>query len=241
MKINDIIFADLSTYAPKVSIAFYERIFGWKYYKTEDYYTAFIGNKEVSGLYETPEKFKQMRMPHFWMTYIKVACLNTTINKAIHLGGIIEMTYEIDDIGKVALIRDPQGAGFTIYEGDKLKNTRTKNTENTLIWNELHVSDVTKIIPFYEGIFKWDIVQRDDVSYDILNSKGNYIADIVKIQNQFKGNFEYWVCTFGVKNISTAKKLILENDGHLINDESSRILFTDNSNEAFFFIKQIKN
>ncbi len=237
--LNNPFFVDISTYSPKKTMPFYERSFGWKYYKKNNYFTAFLGTSEVSGLYETPEKFKQMRMPHFWMMYIKVANLDATIDKAQQLGGIIEITYEMSDIGKVALIRDPQGAGFTIYEGDKLKNTRTKNTKNTLIWNELHVSDVTKIIPFYEGIFNWQIVQNQNGMYEALNNEGEYITDILEIQNQYKGKYEYWVCTFAVENLKAAKSNILENGGTLINVENNRMLFTDNSNEAFFYIKEV--
>jgi len=78
---NNPFFADLSTYSPKETIPFYENVFGWKYYETANYFTAYQGNKEVCGLYETPEKFKQMRMPHFWMTYIQVSDVEQTITK----------------------------------------------------------------------------------------------------------------------------------------------------------------
>ena len=237
--LNKPFFADISTYSPKRTISFYEGVFGWKYYKSDDYYTAFLNDKEVSGLYETPEKFKQMRMPHFWMTYIQVVNLDETLDKARQLEGIIEMNYEMSDFGKVALIRDPQGAGFTIYEGDKLKNARTKNTKNTLIWNELHVSDVKKIIPFYQGIFNWKIVPNQNGLYEILNHKGEYVADIIEIPNKYKGKYEYWVCSFGVENLSLSKKTIIENGGNLIAEENNRMLFTDNSNEAFFYIREV--
>ncbi len=81
MLLNNPFFADLSTYSPEKTIAFYEKVFGWKFYKNDNYYTVFLNNTEVAGLYETPEKFKQMRMPHFWMTYIKVGSLDDTIEK----------------------------------------------------------------------------------------------------------------------------------------------------------------
>jgi len=239
--LNKPFFADLSTYLPKKTIRFYESVFRWKYFESNKYFTAFIGKTEVAGLYETPEKFKQMRMPHFWMTYIHVVDVNATVEKAKQLGGIIELNYEMIGVGNVALIRDPLGAGFTIYQGDKLKNTRTKNIKNTLIWNELHVSDVTKIIPFYQGIFNWEITHNKDGFHKVLNHEDEYIADIIEIQNQYKGKYEYWACTFGVENLTTSKKLILKNGGNLINEENNRMLFTDNSNEAFFYIKDIDN
>ncbi|WP_299548054.1 VOC family protein [Seonamhaeicola sp.] len=239
MQINNPFFADLSTYSPEKTMPLYENVFGWRYYKSNDYYTAFSGDREVTGLYETPAKFKQMRMPHFWMTYIQVKSVVETVEKAKHLGGIIEINYEMKGLGKIALIRDPQGAGFTIYEGNKLKNTRTKNTENTLIWNELHSSNVKNIIPFYQGIFDWVITQTQNGIYSVLNSKKEHIADIIEIQNQYKGKYEYWVCTFGVKNLRESKKMIIEHGGHLITEEANRILFSDNSDEAFFYIKAV--
>ncbi|RNC86422.1 MAG: hypothetical protein ED556_09025 [Winogradskyella sp.] len=236
---NNIIFADLSTYTPKKSMAFYEHTFKWNYYESNDYYVAYLGNTQVTGLYETPDKFQQMGMPHFWMMYIQVSNVDATIRLAKQFGAIIEMSYELIGFGKVALLRDPLGAGFTIYEGDKLNNTRTKNTKNTLVWNELHVSNANAVIPFYEGIFNWKITETQDGLYPILNQEQEHIADILEISNQYKGKYEYWVCTFGVESLETTKNLILENDGNLINQEGSRALFTDNSGEAFFYIQEV--
>ncbi|WP_106793347.1 VOC family protein [Aquimarina sp. Aq78] len=236
---NNPFFADLSTYSPEKTIPFYENVFRWKYYKRDNYYTAFLGTIEVVGLYETPEKFKQMRMPHFWMTYIKVACVDETINKAKMFGEIIEIDYEIKNFGKIALIRDPQGAGFTIYQGDKLKNVRTEKTANTIIWNELHVFDSSKIIPFYQGVFNWKIIKNEKGYYNVLNDKHEHIADIVEVLGTYMEKYKYWICTFGVEDLYKTKNQVLENGGNQIISEGNRILFTDNSNEAFFYLKEI--
>ena len=55
MKPNNFIFADLSTYTPKETMAFYQTVFGWTYYEADGYYSAYKGDKEICGLYETPE------------------------------------------------------------------------------------------------------------------------------------------------------------------------------------------
>jgi uncharacterized protein len=239
MKANNPIFADLSTYDPNESISFYENIFDWKFYKEYDYYTAYQKNDPIIGLYETPEKFKQMRMPHFWMTYFQVENVAETVNRAKALDGIIEITEEIRGYGKVALIRDPQGSGFTIYEGNSLKNTRTQSTANTLVWNELHISNISKTLPFYLGIFDWSSKEADDGIFQIYNGKNEYIVDILTIPNELKGKYEYWISTFGVSNLKATKMKILENGGSLVYDEGQRILFTDNSGQAFFYITEV--
>lgn len=239
MKANNPIFADLSTYSPEETIAFYENVFGWKYYREYDYYTAYLDEKPVVGLYETPDKFKQMRMPHFWMTYIQVNDADKTVNSARDLGGIIEMEEEIYGYGKVALIRDPQGAGFTVYEGDSLTSTRTTDIPNTLIWNELHVSDINRIIPFYQGIFNWKIQKNGMGHTSIYNMNNEHIADILEIPNELKGKYEYWISNFGVQDLHDARKKILAYGGTLVIDEGERILLTDNSGQAFFYITQL--
>ncbi|MCT4629101.1 VOC family protein [Winogradskyella sp.] len=240
MKSNTIIFADLSTYSPKETIPFYENVFGWTYYKDYDYYVAYKGDKDIVGLYETPEKFKQMRMPHFWMTYIQVNDTKSTVAKARELGGIIEMEQTMEGFGKVALIRDPQGAGFTIYEGDNLKTTRTKNEANTLVWNELHISKAANIIPFYEGIFDWNFVEKQSGYFEIYSQNNKHVADALQIPNNYKGKYEYWVCTFGVQDLKEAKDKVMNHGGSLVYDEGERILMTDNSGQAFFYIQEVK-
>ena len=236
---SNIIFADLSTYTPKQTMAFYESVFDWKYNEDNGYYLAYKGNKAIAGLYETPEKFKQIRMPHFWMTYIQVDDLDQTVKKAKELGGIIEMRDDTSSIGALALIRDPQGAGFTVYEGNELEITRTKNEANTLIWNELHISDINNVIPFYQGIFDWTFNEVEQDHFQIYNDQNDHIADALQIPNEYKGKYEYWVCTFGVDDLKGTSDKIINRGGSIVMDEGNRILFADDSGQAFFYIQAI--
>lgn len=239
MKQNNPIFTDLSTYSPEKSVAFYRDVFEWEFYKEYDYYTAYLNNRMVAGLYETPEKFKQMRMPHFWMTYIQVNDTDKTVETAKEHGGIVELTDNIAGFGKIALIRDPKGAGFTVYQGNILNDTRTTDKPNTLIWNELHTSDKNSVIPFYKAIFNWNIKDPDNSVSMIFDNNNKHITDIIEIPNKLKSKYEYWISSFGVEDLQKSKTKIINNGGSLIIDEGNRILFTDNSGEAFFYISQI--
>ncbi len=236
MKANNPIYSDLSTYTPQETIPFYENVFGWKFCNQGDYYTVFINNFPVIGLYETPDKFKAMRMPHFWMTYIQVNNVDKTVENARELGGIIEMTDEVPLYGKVALIRDPQGAGFTVYEGEGLSTSRARNTPNLLVWNELHVSEINKVIPFYKGIFNWKFEDKGNGTVAVFNHNNEHITNILEIPNELKGKYEYWISSFSVQDLYATKLKIIENGGSLIIDEGYRMLFTDNSKQAFFYI-----
>ena len=151
MNENKFIWADLSSYQPEKIKQFYKAVFDWDFYGDE-YVIAYKEDKQIAGLYHTPPKFQALKMPSFWMSYIQVNNVLETVEKAKSFGGIIELVDLENPIGKIALIRDTLGAGFTVYEGDKL-NSKTKSEENTLIFNELHVSDVQKAKVYYESLF----------------------------------------------------------------------------------------
>lgn len=238
MKQNKFIWADLSSYEPNKIKSFYEPIFGWKYYNDYGYEVAYRGNKQVVGLYQTPPKFQQINMPSFWMSYIQVESVEETVAKAKELGGIIELVDLENPIGGVALIRDTLEAGFTVYEGDML-NSRTTSEENTLIFNELQVSDAQKVIDFYQELFNWEFVWVNNYSVDVYcKISEEKITTINQIDNSIKGKYEYWVCVFGVKNrqktIETIKKL----GGFIVSEEENRTMCSDGS-EAFFYVQQV--
>ena len=80
MKENYFVFADLSTYDLSVAKEFYRQVFGWKYQSDRTgYWTAGLKGKDIGGLYETPQKFKDMGMPSFWMSYILVNDLEGSV------------------------------------------------------------------------------------------------------------------------------------------------------------------
>lgn len=238
MKVNKFIWADLSSYQPEKIKSFYENVFGWQYFENEGYYSAFKNEKEVVGLYQTPLKFQEMKMPSFWMSYIQVDNVLETVKKAKSLGAIIELVDTENEFGGVALIRDTLGAGFTVYDGSSL-NSRTKSEKNTLIFNELHVSDAKKAITFYQSLFNWNFIESSKNHFDVyIKQSDEKIASILEIDNEIKSKYEYWVCVFGVENLKETKQKVEKNKGFVIYNEGNRILCSDGS-EAFFYIKEL--
>lgn len=236
---NSFVWADLSTYDPACSRSFYENVFQWQFRDAGGYFIAMQGSAEIAGLFETPEFFKKIKMPHFWMSYIAVENVAQVSKVAEEFNDAkVELA---DDFygGKIALIRDPQGAGFTIYDGGKLDSR--KFAAGHLLWNELHVSDANSVIPFYERIFDWTILQSEiEGRHLVLDANQEHISDISEIPNELKGKYEYWVCTFAVDNLERSKSQIVENGGAIVVDDGERVMMHDNSGEAFFYIQSLR-
>lgn len=227
---NDFIWTDLSTYKLQESVAFYEEVLNWKLLNNDNY---FIGGKDKGldvGIYETPAFFQKINMPHFWMNYIQVENLKGTEEFAERLGGKVELSQKVFYKGQISLIRDPMGAGFTVYQGNELKQT-----SKTVGKRELHTSNIQKVLHFYEGLFDWNIKKLSNTDFEIQN-KSKPIGRVLEISNSKKGKYEYWVSEFKVDNVEEVLNKVLEKGGILISEEENRKLVTDKFKEAFFYI-----
>ena len=98
---------------------FYKKLFGWE---TKDQpmdkftYTVVSANgDEVAGIMTMPEDSNDM--PPTWGIYITVDNMDATIKQAKELGGtILVEPRDIPEVGKFAVIQDPQGAWFAPIE-----------------------------------------------------------------------------------------------------------------------------
>ena len=233
---GNFIWADLSTYNTRASVNYYSTVFDWEVSDDGGYHILTKNETTIAGLYETPSFFKKIGMPHFWMSYFQVASVSEATKIAESNGGKVELTNLPFSNGKIALIRDPLGAGFTIYEGNDLQlSINEKN--RSLLKTELHTSDLERVRTFYSEIFGWSYNELDNSTYDVLiNNEASNIR-MLEVPNKLKGKYEYWVLTFKIKDVATIYDRILKAGGQLIFEETDRILVSDNSNEAFFYIE----
>jgi len=232
---NEFIWTDLSTYRLTESVAFYSALFDWKFTNQDNYYIGGTDGYAHVGIYETPDFFKRINMPHFWMNYIQTDNLENVVQKAKAHGGKVEIDNAPFYGGKIALIRDPMGAGFTVYEGTDLG--KNKAASSSLIKSrELHTSISQNVISFYQELFDWHINLVSDTQYDIINNTGKRLGQILELSYQFKGQYEYWATEFFVPNLSKTMTRLKDLGGEEISNEGHRILATDPFGEAFFYV-----
>lgn len=235
---NNFVWTDLSTYCPPKSIEFYKTIFDWDLIEDNGYTIGFIGGKAVVGIYETPDFFKKIKMPHFWMNYIQVEDLDAKVEKVRMYGGIVEIADAEFYQGRIALIRDPLGAGFTIYEGTGFQIYGFP-FHGSVCARELHASDMNVVRSFYENLFDWKIEPITSSEFLIKNNIGDQVARMLEFDNNIKGKYEYWTNIFWVDNLRETQFDILENGGQVVSEETNRTLCTDAFGEAFFYIQEI--
>lgn len=235
---------DLSTLDVAEAKRFYSAIFQWDF--TEDdsgYVDCTKSATPCSGLYEMPQLFRKIRMPSFWMTYISVSDIDVVVMKAKELGGRVELE-ETNSLGKIALIRDPAGAGFTCYEGVARSAIEKNPGQGRWGWSELFTSDFAQINNFYAELFGWVFEESGDIAdrYLIRNEGGEAIGAVQVSGNAIKGEKEFWGVFFGVDDAGKTLSGIRDAGGKVIYDYSNsngvHYLVNDSQGAVFFVTGQ---
>jgi predicted enzyme related to lactoylglutathione lyase len=99
---------------------FYGELFGWQFEKSPDpshgsYTLIKLGGKAVGGVMPQPPQCKNM-LPA-WGLYIAVTSADETAAMARKLGGkVFAGPEDIPNVGRFAVLQDPQGAVFMILQ-----------------------------------------------------------------------------------------------------------------------------
>ncbi len=111
--------SELMTSDPAAAKAFYSKLFGWgtkdMQMSSGSYTTCQVGDSSVAGIMKTPPEAGGM--PPTWGVYVTVADVEETIRQAESLGGAVVMPpMDVDGVGRMAVLRDPQGATFSVIK-----------------------------------------------------------------------------------------------------------------------------
>jgi uncharacterized protein len=102
---------------------FYATVFGWEsdtppFADATGYNVFFLPGVErpVAGMVQMDELWPEDTPPH-WMVYFAVADTDRTAARASELGGTVTVEpFELFNVGRVAVLEDPEGASFSILQ-----------------------------------------------------------------------------------------------------------------------------
>jgi predicted enzyme related to lactoylglutathione lyase len=103
-------------------------------------------------------------VPSHWLSYVAVAALDASIGKLDALGGrVLHPRTEIPGMGHFAVVQDPTGATFALYQGNQPAAARTAEQMKPGLpcWMELMVRDPGRAVGFYAELFGWTTVSKD--------------------------------------------------------------------------------
>ena len=112
------IWNELNTKEPARAAAFYEKVLGVEVQEMSDpmpYTVLNVGDRPVAGIMTvTPDVGD---IPPSWGVYFASADVDATVQRAIAAGGkAIRDAFDIPDVGRMAVLQDPQGAVFEVID-----------------------------------------------------------------------------------------------------------------------------
>ena len=153
---------ELGTTDGEAAKKFYTQLFDWDFTDNpvgpSGIYTILKQNgKDVGALYQMPTEMTSNGVPPHWMSYISVANADESAAKAKTLGAtLMKEPFDVYTMGRMAVVQDPTGAMFALWQPDTHQGSGIVNTPNSLCWNELATRDTGKAGEFYSGVFGWE-------------------------------------------------------------------------------------
>jgi predicted enzyme related to lactoylglutathione lyase len=153
---------------PKAAIDFYSDVVGWKTQPfTEgqgDYVMWVSGQGPLGGVMKLPDEAARTGITAHWMAHVQVQNVDTTAALAQRLGGKLHKEpTDIPNVGRFAVIADPQGAFVSIFTPSETMALHDPSKVGEFCWNELMTRDAQAAFKFYSELFGWKSLREMDM------------------------------------------------------------------------------
>jgi predicted enzyme related to lactoylglutathione lyase len=158
---------DLGTTDREGAKGFYQGLFGWdavdnRMEEGDSYSIMLVNGESVAAIYDQPPQQREAGMPPFWFSYVTVASADDAAAAAKEAGGSVHAEpFDVMQAGRMAVIGDPTGAMFGVWEARDNIGAGRVNELGCLTWNELATNDVEAASNFYTELFGWSIEELD--------------------------------------------------------------------------------
>jgi predicted enzyme related to lactoylglutathione lyase len=162
--------ADLGAPDPDSAEAFYGELFGWRAEITPGgYWMLTLDGRNVAGLFDLPQGY-----PPSWISYVAVESVDAAAARSRELGARVlieprDVGPPDVQVGRMALLGDPQGASFALWQAGLHRGAQLVNDVGAMVWNQLATSDVDAAASFYGELFGWTTEPFEDDQGDYWN------------------------------------------------------------------------
>ena len=226
------IWYELLTPDAEGSKAFYDSVIGWNIGEAVPEFQGYrmIGRSDgkfAGGVMPLSAEMQQHGARPTWLGYIHVSNVDDSVARIEQAGGkTIMPPFDIPNVGRIAMVADPQGAPFYVMkpippaddpnaQSDVFSPTEAQHVR----WNELSTSDQDGAIGFYSRQFGWkqegDMDMGEMGRYAFIQANGVTIGAIMRKPPQLP--VSVWTYYIGVDDIDRAVKAITDGGGRLLN------------------------
>ena len=163
---------------------FYSSLFGWTPNDMpmgpDSFYTIFrLQDRDCAAGYTLTAQ--EQGLPPHWNLYIAVENADAAARKAESLGAkVIAEPFDVFDAGRMAVLQDPTGAFFIVWQPKKNAGIGIKDEPGAFCWADLSTSDPERAKTFYSALFGWVISlgEKDTSGYLHIKNGDHFIGGI---------------------------------------------------------------
>ncbi len=213
---------DLMSPDAAASKRFYQALCGWDVLDNPTdqggVYTQFlVRGQPVAGLGEMGPEMKASGAPAVWNSYVSVQDVEATTERARQLGATVVMPpMQVMDAGRMAILSDPTGAHFSLWEPGEHIGAAIVNEPVSLSWNELATSDPERASGFYRDLFGWSIEVATDDGYRVIENEGRANGGIMGLGQEREGTPPHWGVYLAVEDCDASLARATELGGQLL-------------------------
>jgi predicted enzyme related to lactoylglutathione lyase len=204
------VWVELGTTDQAAAKNFYASLFGWTANDMpmgpDEHYTIFqLDGRDAAAAYTLRAGMSGGAPPN-WMPYISVASADDAAARAAQVGGkVVAPPMDVFDAGRMAVIQDPTGAVFAVWQPKNNPGIGIAGVDGTLCWADLMTTNVETARQFYALMFGWDISpgEKDPSGYLHIKNGENFIGGIPPVGPQ-AGVPSHWLLYFLASDCDTA-------------------------------------
>lgn len=141
---------------------FYGELFGWTF-RGDPYVVAHRDGRRVAGLVSKGDG----RMPTVWSVYFAAPDIAALVAAVRDAGGqVITPPFPVGRAGARAVVTDPEGAVFCLWQGGLHLGFERQQQPGTFCWAEVYTRDKALVDPFYEEVFGYGTTDLEDAGAD---------------------------------------------------------------------------
>ncbi|UQA62427.1 VOC family protein [Polyangium aurulentum] len=167
----------------------------------------------VAGLF----KMERVGVPAHWKVYIAVESADETARRAEELGGkIVAPPFDVMEFGRMAVLQDPSGAVFSIWQPGTHGGFGRINEPGAPFWFELTTRDTAAAEKFYGDLFGWTTqvtAQTPHGPYKVFSSGGKFVGALVGALPAWGDAVPLWISCMAVADCDGAVARAVEGGG----------------------------
>jgi predicted enzyme related to lactoylglutathione lyase len=224
---GDFIWYELMTTDAEGAKAFYDAVVGWNIGEGAEEYQGYrminrSDGKFAGGVLPLTDEMTQHGARPTWLGYVNVANVDDAVAAIEKAGGKTLMPpFDIPNVGRIAMVADPQGAPFYIMkpippagQEKQASDVFSPDQAQRVSWNELSTSDPVAARKFYGDQFGWGTDEFMDMGemgeYRFIEQDGTRIGALCGVM---PGQQPKWRYYFRVPSISAAKDIAEQKGG----------------------------